>query len=49
MEYTILKVEIRDGVAVAVISRPEALNALNSEFFLEFNDLIDSLTRRARM
>ena len=45
MEYTILKVTIKNGVAVAVISRPEAMNALNSEFFLEFNDLLDSVSK----
>jgi enoyl-CoA hydratase len=43
MEYTIIKTDIKGGVAVAAISRPEALNALNSEFFLEFNDLLDNV------
>ena len=30
MEYQILKTNITDGIAVVTISRPEALNALNS-------------------
>ena len=43
MEYKILKIESSDGVAVMTISRPAALNALNSEFFVEFNHFLDNL------
>jgi len=43
MEYRNLKVELSNGVALVTISRPAALNALNSEFFTEFNDLLNEL------
>ncbi|MCX6243202.1 MAG: enoyl-CoA hydratase-related protein [Bacteroidetes bacterium] len=43
MEYRNLKVELLNGVALITISRPAALNALNSEFFTEFNDLLNEL------
>ena len=42
MEYKILKVEKTDGIAVITIHRPEALNALNSLFFDELNDVLDN-------
>jgi enoyl-CoA hydratase len=40
MEYKNLKVQIEDGIATVTVSRPEALNALNSNFFHEMDDLI---------
>lgn len=40
MDYKILKTNVTDGIALVTISRPEALNALNSEFFTEFNDFL---------
>jgi enoyl-CoA hydratase len=43
MEYKNLKVDISEGVALVTISRPEAMNALNSTFFSEFNDLLNSI------
>ena len=43
MEYKDLKVEISEGVALVTISRPAAMNALNSNFFSEFNELLNSL------
>jgi enoyl-CoA hydratase len=43
MEYRNLKVELSNSVALVTISRPAALNALNSEFFTEFNDLLNEL------
>jgi enoyl-CoA hydratase len=45
MEYKILKSEIANGVAWITISRPSALNALNSDFFVEFNDLLDHIEK----
>jgi enoyl-CoA hydratase len=45
MEYKILKTNVTDGVAVITISRPEALNALNSEFFTEFNDYLNTVEK----
>jgi len=40
MPYEILKMEAAEGVAVVTISRPQALNALNSLFFQEMDSLI---------
>lgn len=45
MDYQILKVSIADGVALITISRPEAMNALNSDFFREFNDFLNEAGR----
>ena len=33
MTYEILKLAVADGVATVTISRPQALNALNTRFF----------------
>lgn len=41
MEYEILKHEIKDGIAIVTINRPQAMNALNSRFFAEMNQLLD--------
>ena len=43
MEYTILKKEINEGVALITISRPKAMNALNTAFFDEMNSMLDEL------
>jgi len=40
MNYEILKPEIQNGIAVVTISRPQAMNALNSKFFAEMNELL---------
>jgi enoyl-CoA hydratase len=40
MPYEILKIEVAEGIAVVTISRPQALNALNSRFFQEMDSLI---------
>ncbi len=45
MEYRNLKVQIQEGIAIVTVSRPEALNALNSNFFHEMDDLIARLSR----
>jgi enoyl-CoA hydratase len=44
-EYKNLKVENTDGVTLVTINRPSALNALNSEFFTEFNEMLSELGR----
>jgi len=46
MEYEILKLSVQEGAAVITISRPDALNALNSRFFKELNPLLDDLSAR---
>ena len=46
MEYKILKVQIAGRIAVVTISRPSALNALNSDFFIELNHFLDDLEPR---
>lgn len=43
MHYSILKYQQESGIGVLTISRPEALNALNSLFFKEFNDFLGTL------
>jgi len=43
MEYKILKPARFGAVEILTISRPEALNALNSDFFSEFNTYIDDI------
>ncbi|RLD67958.1 MAG: crotonase [Bacteroidetes bacterium] len=43
MEYTILKKEINEGIALITISRPKAMNALNTAFFDEMNAMLDEL------
>ncbi len=42
MEYQILKTQFEDGVLLVSISRPSALNALNSRFFDEMEHLLSS-------
>ena len=46
MEYKILKDTISGGIAVLTISRPAAMNALNSDFFTEFNHYLDDISPR---
>ncbi|MCK5856566.1 MAG: enoyl-CoA hydratase/isomerase family protein [Bacteroidales bacterium] len=43
MEYNILKTEINEGIALVTISRPKAMNALNTAFFDEMNSLLNEL------
>ncbi len=45
MEYSILQTRILEGIAVVTINRPEALNALNTKFFEEMDDVIASVSR----
>jgi enoyl-CoA hydratase/carnithine racemase len=33
MNYEVLKLEMNNNIAVLTISRPQAMNALNSRFF----------------
>jgi enoyl-CoA hydratase len=45
MDYKILKPFHADGVMIITISRPEALNALNTEFFTEMDNLLDEVAK----
>lgn len=47
MEFTILQPSFSDGILVVTISRPAALNALNTTFFEEFNALLDDYATRS--
>ncbi|MFC2104409.1 enoyl-CoA hydratase/isomerase family protein [Bacteroidota bacterium] len=44
MNYTTFNTKSEGEIVVLTISRPEALNALNSLFFKEFNNYLDSLS-----
>jgi enoyl-CoA hydratase len=46
MNYEILKTDVTNGIAVVTISRPQALNALNSKVFAELNALLDDFSKR---
>jgi len=46
MEYHILKLDVQNSIAIVTLSRPQALNALNSMFFSEMDDLILSISLR---
>jgi len=43
MNYEILKLDVDNGIATITINRPQVLNALNSQFFVELNHLLDML------
>lgn len=43
MDYKLLKPLHADGIITITISRPEALNALNTEFFTEMDNLLDEV------
>jgi enoyl-CoA hydratase len=47
MEYQILKLSKHETIEVVMISRPEAMNALNTLFFNEMNDFLDKLEKSA--
>ena len=44
MKYEILKKEIVDGIATITISRPKAMNALNTRFFNEMDQMVEEIS-----
>jgi len=46
MEYKILNVEYTGNIAIVKINRPEALNALNTRFFQELDDVVSNVTNK---
>ncbi len=47
MAYETLKLDVTEGIATITISRPQALNALNSQFFREMDGLLAEVKGRA--
>ncbi len=45
MNYKNLIVEVKEGIARLTINRPEALNALNTNFFNEMDHFIDAVSK----
>src|SRR4030042_727647 len=46
MDYEILKMEVAEAVATVTISRPQAMNALNTRFFQEMDALVAEIAGR---
>jgi enoyl-CoA hydratase len=44
MDYEILKLSVDDNIAIVTISRPQALNALNTRFFQEMDAMIKKVS-----
>ncbi len=43
MEYEILKLDVKENIGLIRISRPDALNALNTRFFTEMNSMLEDI------
>ncbi len=41
MEFKNFIVEYKDAISIVTMNRPSALNALNSDFFAEFNQFFN--------
>lgn len=46
MELQILNVEVNEGLALVTINRPEAMNALNTRFFNEMDQVVSDISQR---
>ena len=49
MDYEILKAEINDGIAIVTISRPKAMNALNTRFFNEMDAMVADISTNKKV
>ncbi|MFH2142775.1 MAG: enoyl-CoA hydratase-related protein [Bacteroidota bacterium] len=49
MEYQILKFEQQEDIGIITISRPEALNALNTRFFIEMDDVVANIRNNSEI
>lgn len=49
MEYTTLLFEENENIGIIRINRPDAMNALNSVFFQEMNQLLDDLKKKSEL
>jgi len=47
MNYSVLEINISDGIAMVKVNRPEALNALNSVFFKELDSIVSELSKNS--
>ncbi len=47
MNYEILKLDVQNNVGIITISRPQALNALNSAFFREMDQMLADISARS--
>ncbi len=47
--YSLLRITEEEGISQVVITRPEAMNALNSEFFVEFGEYLTNLSSDIRV
>ena len=45
MNYEILKLSVDEGIGIVTISRPKAMNALNTLFFQEMNEMLSELEK----
>jgi len=46
MNYEILKLDVQNNIGIITISRPQALNALNSAFFAEMDNMLIEIAER---
>lgn len=46
MNYEILSLDVQNGIGLIKISRPQALNALNSKFFAEMDAMLDEVAAK---
>lgn len=49
MNYEILQIEIKDEIVIIKINRPKALNALNTRFFNEMDNAVESISKNKNL